>query len=203
MTRRLLPAVLTTAASTMLLAGCSGDPEGPRWSEAPAGTGTTSPAADDPWRTPAPAAAGAKSTACKLPVTFDVAQNWKPTAVDPGLIKQAGFTLRCEIDAKPAQLLGFLRVWTGPGATPAAALEKFLTGKTGVRSRATEAGTRPAAEATYVEEDPELDVRRHERLLAVATAQGVAILVIGGIDAETHRELLPAYELARQSLTVP
>ena len=61
MTRRLLPAVLTTAASTMLLAGCSGDPEGPRWSEAPAGTGTTSAAADDPWGTPAPAAAGAKS----------------------------------------------------------------------------------------------------------------------------------------------
>ncbi|WP_433305958.1 lipoprotein [Actinoplanes sp. CA-030573] len=184
-----------------LLTGCS-DHAPPA---APAPPPSTLAAA---WGTdPAPAAAAGKPGACKLPVTFDVAKSWKASSVPDGVADQGGFALRCEIDAKPAGHIGFLRVWVGDGkAEPGAALDAYLAEEPGVvgrQTRTVKAGDLPAAEATYLTENAELGVRRQERALAVATGTSTVLLVIGGLSPEEHRELLPAYVLARQTLTLP
>lgn len=51
-------------------------------------------------------------------------------------------------------------------------------------------------------DDAELDIRRQERLLAVSVPAGVVILDLGGLNLDEHRQLLPAFVLAQQSLTV-
>lgn len=77
---------------------------------------------------------GAAGSACELPVRFDIAKNWKAKAIDAeaepskapkgsagdvrgslpdAFLRQGSVTAACEIDAKPAGHIGFLRVWTG------------------------------------------------------------------------------------------
>src|SRR5690349_6690088 len=118
------------AASAALVlaapAGCSGG------GHASGGGGTRAQSAAA-WRDDtAPAASAAKlggaGTPCALPVTFDLARSWLAKPVPDGLGTQGGFALACEVDAKPAGHIGFLRVWAGGPATdtPAAALKRFL-----------------------------------------------------------------------------
>jgi len=146
-----------------------------------------------------------------LPVSFDLAQSWlaKPVAGDPagGLGKQGDLTLRCEVDAKPAGHLGFLRVWAGgkAGDDPAKALDSFLAADRNLidrQQRATKAGALSAAEVTYVRDNPAVGSRKRERALAVSTPKGVVVLALGGLDTGVHEQMLPAYQLAKQSLTV-
>ncbi|MEU1665806.1 lipoprotein [Streptomyces sparsogenes] len=169
------------------------------------------------------AAAGGKlggaGTACELPVRFDLAESWKPEAVkelkgvDPELgstlVKQGPVTLVCEIDAKPAGHIGFLRVWTGdkgkaaPGGEPRRLLKAFMAGEKHIRdARYTEAkaGDLPAAEVSYTLDDPSLDAPKPERALAVVTPRGGVVLHLGGLDTEEHKAMLPAYELAKRTM---
>src|SRR5262245_2190074 len=92
---------------------------------------------------------------CPLPVTMDVADRWQAEAVDGGTLRQGGLDLVCEIDAKPAGAIGFIRVWTGTVA-PRAALEAYVaeardTGE--VTYRDTEVGSGSGTEATWTEGD--------------------------------------------------
>ncbi|MEV4349546.1 lipoprotein [Actinoplanes sp. NPDC049596] len=152
---------------------------------------------------PAAASAGKIGAACPLPVTFDLAGEWAPEGVEDGLFDQGGFDLRCEIDAKPAGHLGFLRVWTGPGTDPAAALETFVKAEAGTapitdrRTRTTRLGDLPAVETTYLDTENE----RPERVLAVAAGDGIVILTLAGVDTGEHKAMLPAYVLARQTIS--
>lgn len=156
---------------------------------------------------------GAAGSPCSMPITFDLAADWKPEAVESApddefaaLLEQGPVTLVCEIDAKPAGNIGFMRVWVGAdaGDDTREALEAFVAD--GARNREQEAYTQieagkfAATEVTYVNTDEILDEPKKERAFAVATPRGVVIVDLGGLDSEEHEQMLPAYELARKTL---
>lgn len=198
-------------ALALVLAGCSSTatPEG-----APAKAGGSQPWLDDTKAATGAGPIGAPGSVCPLPVTFEVAKSWKPKVIETSpedklgaLVRQGNFTAKCEIDAKPAGIIGFLRVWTS--AEPAADARKALEEYVGTYKYATEpeyrevkAGSVTGAEVTYVTAAPESDKKR-ERALAVATPKGAVVLHVGGLDDDEHEQMLPAYVLAKQTLKVP
>ncbi|MFI9120134.1 lipoprotein [Streptomyces bikiniensis] len=224
---RLLAPLLLAAGP--LLTGCGGPEPLPEVAPAPrptsaqpsapapssAAPSTARPSSAGP-SGPAVAAAslGGRGTACPLPVSFSLPKDWKPNAIelptDPDLAdlaRRGPAVMRCEIDAKPAGLIGFLRVWTleKGSARPSAraALEAFVKGdetSSAVSYRETRAGTLPAVEATYTVRSALFDEDKEERAFAVTTPEGVVVVDLGGTDTAEHREMLPAYELARTTL---
>jgi hypothetical protein len=197
------------AAVLLVLAGCS--------SESPAAS--TKATGAQPWLDDTKAAAsagriGGSGTGCAMPVTFEVAKSWKPKAIEPSpdesleaLFRQGSYTAVCEIDAKPAGNLGFLRVWADSksSADGRAALEAFVKSNkyaTEPEYREFKAGSVTGAEVTYLLAAPESDKKR-ERALAVPTPKGAVVLHLGGLDTEEHEQMLPAYVLAKQTLQVP
>ncbi|MFF7167419.1 lipoprotein [Streptomyces sp. NPDC008086] len=176
---------------------------------------------------------GAAGSACELPVTFDIAQYWEAEAVDSGtkkdtsggngsadaeddelaqeiadaLLHQGPVTAACEVDAKPAGNIGFLRIWTGePGAEDArGVLEAFLADETGVskaKYSAFKTGGVAGAEVKYLVTSELLEETKEETALAVTTEKGPIVIHLGGMDTEEHRAMLPAYELAKKTLRV-
>ncbi|MFF3792738.1 lipoprotein [Streptomyces sp. NPDC001981] len=155
---------------------------------------------------------GGSGSACALPVTFDLAASWKPEAVRLGeddalneLVRQGPVTLVCEIDAKPAGSIGFLRVWTGDRTdrTPRQVLEAFLADEPNagkITYTDTEAGTLHATEVGYTVGGELLDGPQKKRAFAVSTPRGPVVVHLGGLDSEEHEEMLPAYELAKRTV---
>jgi hypothetical protein len=177
---------------------------------------------------------GAPDSACALPVTFDIAKDWKAKAVDaeavsdkasgkasdsgtddPGddigddvagsLLHQGPVTAACEVDAKPAGTIGFLRVWTGaPGKDDARrVLEAFVAAEDGANHatyRDVTAGDFDAVEVAYRYTSEILDETKEEQALAVTTPHGPVVLHLGGADTGEHRAMLPAFELAKRTL---
>ncbi|MFF3759900.1 lipoprotein [Streptomyces sp. NPDC002185] len=188
------PAVAAVLVTGALLTACATTPK----PDAPAPGGASG-------RSTVPAAAatlGGPGSACALPVSFALAEDWEPEAIedpeDPefaALTRQGPATVRCEVDAKPAGNIGYLRVWTAPkGSAARAALEGFVTAEKGSAAasyRETRAGALPATEVTYSVGPKE------ERAFAVATPKATVIVHLGGLDTDEHRAMLPAYELAR------
>ncbi|MEU3446581.1 lipoprotein [Streptomyces thermolilacinus] len=221
-------AVVAVAASA-LLAGCGlgTEPAGTKIEAAPGSAATRSPAApSSPAASPSPAAkggtVGAAGSACPLPVpvTFGTAADWEPKKVKPvtdpdlrelnELLEQGTLTLACEIDAKPAGHLGFLKVWTDDAkdTTPRAVLESFVADDDSPAQavyrdvRVGEGGTLAATEVTYLVTSALLDEQKQARALAVMTPRGPLVLELGGMDTEEHEAMLPAYELAKATLAV-
>jgi hypothetical protein len=163
---------------------------------------------------------GAAGSACELPVTFDVAKSWKAEAVDAegagdasgdlaeladAFLRQGPVTMACEIDAKPAGNIGFLRVWTGkPGDADArTVLEGFVAaeeGASGEKYRTFTAGGLTGAEVEYATTSKLMEETKQEHALAVTTPDGPVVLHLGGMDTEEHEAMLPAYELAKSTL---
>ncbi|WP_330461372.1 lipoprotein [Streptomyces sp. NBC_00820] len=170
---------------------------------------------------------GAAGSPCELPVSFDIAEGWKAKGIDaeaelsktaggsdggaPGelaesFLRQGPVTTACEIDAKPAGHLGFLRVWTGkPGAGDArAVLREFVAAEDDVseeRYRAVElGGGLSGVEVRYLYTSKLLDETKKETAFAVSTPQGPVVVHLGGLDTEEHEAMLPAYELAKRTL---
>ncbi|WP_405865051.1 lipoprotein [Streptomyces sp. NBC_00005] len=173
---------------------------------------------------------GASGSACELPVTFDIAKDWTAEAVDAGaakdkasgsgtadpedelgeevadaLLHQGPVTAACEVDAKPAGNIGFLRVWTGePGDDDArTVLEAFVAAEDGTSKaqyRNVKAGDLDGAEVAYQYTSKILDETKQEHALAVTTASGPVVLHLEGLDTEEHRAMLPAFELAKRTL---
>ncbi|MFJ5262323.1 lipoprotein [Streptomyces sp. NPDC088387] len=165
---------------------------------------------------------GASGSACELPVTFDVAEDWEPEAIESGtgddatgdaaelaelLLTQGPVTAVCEIDAKPAGHLGFIRVWTGePGeADERGVLAEFVAAEEGARnsderysSFTTDGLT--GTEVTYLHTSKLLDETKKERAFAVTTPSGPVVVHLGGLDTEEHEAMLPAYELAKKTV---
>ncbi|MGW0944861.1 lipoprotein [Streptomyces sp. NPDC002623] len=162
---------------------------------------------------------GASGSACELPVTFDIAEFWKAEAVDTteataggdlaelvdAFARQGPVTMACEIDAKPAGKIGFLRVWTGkPGDADArTVLEAFVAAEpeaSGAKYSTFEAGDVTGAEVEYVTTSKVLEESKTEHALAVTTSAGPVVLHLGGLDTDEHNAMLPAYELAKSTL---
>jgi hypothetical protein len=173
---------------------------------------------------------GASGSACELPVTFAIAKNWKAEAVDAGaasdkasgsgtadpedalgddvadaLLHQGPVTAVCEVDAKPAGNIGYLRVWTGePGDDdPRTVLKGFVAAEDGAskaKYRTFTAGGLDGVEVEYQYTSEILDETKQEHALAVTTARGPVVLHLGGLDDEEHRAMLPAFELAKRTL---
>ena len=156
---------------------------------------------------------GDPGSSCPMPVTFDLAADWKPDPVEndtddefSALFDQGPVSLVCEIDAKPAGHIGFLRVWIGAdaGDDTRRALEAFVADGAKDRKdeayRETKAGKFAATEVTYLNTNEFLDEPKKERAFAVSTPEGVVVVDLGGFDSEEHEQMLPAYELARKTL---
>lgn len=182
-------------AAVVVVAGCGSN-------EPAKGSGSSEAAA--PWHDGVKAAAsagkvGASDSACPLPVIIDLPDKWKPVHIDEGEFRQADLSNVCEIDAKPAGSIGFLRVWIGPATEPRAALESFVGVQKNARDpqyRDTAVGKGSGAEATWV--DPESG--RH-RAFAVSTPLRTIIISAGTIDDEEYLAMLPALLLAKETLT--
>ncbi|MGW1209527.1 lipoprotein [Streptomyces sp. NPDC002499] len=163
---------------------------------------------------------GKPGSACELPVTFDIAADWKAKAIDAetagdgsdlaeeladALLHQGPVTGACEVDAKPAGHIGFLRVWTGkPGKDDArTVLEAFVAAEDNT-SKPTyttfKSGGLDGVEVEYLFTSKLLEETKKERALAVTTASGPVVLHLGGLDTEEHEDMLPAFELAKQTL---
>ncbi|MEV8228713.1 lipoprotein [Streptomyces sp. NPDC079167] len=203
--RALVSAVVVTAA----VAGCSSSPgggdTGKNGDHVPAEAAGSTAAAKG-------ATLGAPGSACELPVTFALAAEWKPEAVevDPDselaeLGQQGSVTMVCEIDAKPAGNIGYLRVWQGKPSddAPRAVLEAFVTADPNA-GKATytdfRAGSLAGTEVGYTVDGELLDEPKTERAFAVATPDGPVVVHLGGLDSQEHGEMLPAYELAKRTL---
>ncbi|MFE4328652.1 MULTISPECIES: lipoprotein [unclassified Streptomyces] len=207
----MVPAALLAA---LVLAGCSSAPQD-------AGAGAEKPAGGKPSQKAGAAGktavkggtVGGSGSACPLPVTFDLAASWKPKAVDvdpdselgAALGVQGQVTMVCEIDAKPAGNIGYLRVWQGKKSdrTPRRVLEAFIADEDGagkVTYTDTRAGDLAAAEVGYTVRSELLDELKKERAFAVATPDGPVVVHLGGMDSEEHEAMLPAYELAKKSV---
>jgi len=153
---------------------------------------------------------GTAASGCALPVTFGLAEDWKPKAVTIAgdellaeLAQQGPLTMACEIDAKPAGLIGFLRVWTGKSGDPRANLTAFI-GKDALKPAFTELqiGGRPAVEVVYEKKSQLDDAIEPEQAFVVETGQGLLAVSMDSFDSGEHKDMLPAYELAKSSLEV-
>ncbi|MDH6437711.1 hypothetical protein M2158_006252 [Streptomyces sp. SAI-144] len=187
-----------------VLTGCSEAAEGDdsKASAHPSGTVETT-GADDPAVTSG-GTIGAAGSACELPVTFDIAKSWKAEAVEAPL-SQGPVSLACEIDAKPAGNIGFLRVWAGKSgaADTRTVLEAFIADEDGVTKEKYStftAGGVSGVEVEYLYSSELLGETKKESAFAVTTADGPVVVHLGGLDTEEHEEMLPAYELARRTL---
>ncbi|MEV7690852.1 lipoprotein [Streptomyces bungoensis] len=214
-------AALGTVLLAAALSGCA----------TPGGTeGTARPSASATARTAASGGTvGTAGSACELPVSFAVAKHWKAKGIDApaaaakassgpdgdlagaladAFLRQGPVTAACEIDAKPAGHIGFLRVWTGkPGDADArAVLRAFVAAEDDVSGEKYHAFTTavglPGAEVEYVTTSKLLEESKKERALAVSTPDGPVVLHLGGMDTDEHEAMLPAYELAKQTLRV-
>ncbi|MFF9195123.1 lipoprotein [Streptomyces sp. NPDC014779] len=208
--RAAVPAALLAAG--LLLTGCGADTGTGQGAAAAPAQRSTAPAAPAGPGTAAPAGTvGGPGTPCALPVSFSLAADWEPEAVEPAadpdlaaLTRQGPATLRCEVDAKPAGHIGFLRVWTVPEGRARAALEAFVTAEKGARGAvysAAEAGPLTGVQTVYQVHEELVGGTKTERAFAVGTADGGVVIVhLGGLDAEEHEAMRPAYELARSTL---
>ncbi|WP_030692799.1 lipoprotein [Streptomyces globisporus] len=205
-TRTAVPAALV-AGLLLTACGTTPKPDAPAAPTAPektTATKSTAPAVK------AAATLGGPGTACALPVSFGLAEGWKPEAVDDpenpefaALTRQGPAVVRCEVDAKPTGNVGYLRVWTVAKGPARAALEGFVKAAdkpSAVTYRETRAGAPAATEVTYTTHGELTDETKEQRAFAVSAREGAVVIVhLGGLDTDEHRAILPAYELAKST----
>ncbi|MFI2764003.1 lipoprotein [Streptomyces echinatus] len=224
------------AAATALaavLAGCAGSAEDDGKKSVSASSSAKGAAAGGTAAKDTAAARGGTvgpaGSACELPVTFGLAQHWKAKSIDAekelskapngedgdlsgalaeAFLRQGPVTAACEIDAKPAGNIGFLRVWTGkPGdADAGSVLRGFVAAEDNVskpeyHSFRTGSGL-AAVEVEYLCTSKLLEETKKESAFAVSTPDGPVVLHLGGMDTDEHEEMRPAYDLAKQTLTL-
>jgi hypothetical protein len=192
----------TLVASVVLLSACGSGPAGDPTPASPAPSGAASaPAApaDPAFAEPAPAEAGGTigpGTACAIPATLSTAPKWNPKDVSRHDLTVGEATLRCEIDPKPAGVVGFIWVYTYDGDDAQHALTTVLAhpslgGKKSAEQQVT-IGGKSGVEAALVAE---------ETGPGRAFAAGGVVVVWRGFEEEDFVAGLPAYVLARTSVT--
>ncbi|MQY34287.1 hypothetical protein SRB17_22530 [Streptomyces sp. RB17] len=219
-------AVVVAVALAATLGGCAKSADGAGKSASSASSDAQSEGARET-ATASGGSIGAAGSACELPVRFDIAKRWKARAIDAeaelskaskgsdgdlsgsladAFLRQGPVTAACEIDAKPAGHIGFLRVWTGKAgkADAGSVLRGFVAaednaGKAKYHSFRTGGGL-TGVEVEYLYTSKLLDETKKETALAVGTPDGPVVLHLGGMDSEEHEAMRPAYELAKQTL---
>lgn len=224
--RKLTWAAATAVLSVGMLTGCS-SADGKSGDSAKASAGAAKETGKDTGQTDTgkkdagkavgkqdSARIGTAGTACELPVSFEVAKGWKPKASSADdarmlakLYDRTSTKATCAIDAKPAGLLGTMRVWTGERTdkSPRQVLDAFMADEKRVVEQEfseTKAGDLPAAEVTYKEKSPILDEPAPKRALAVTTPKGTMILILTAFDDGEYKDMLPAYELAKKTMSL-
>lgn len=155
-------------------------------------------------------AVGAKGSACELPVTFTVAEKWQPKAVkiedgDPlaELARRGKLRMACEINARPAGLAAFLRVWVAPPAAGdlRSALKALLTGEKTRKAGYTpvKIGGGDAMELKYQVYSELMEEYSDRRAFAVATADGPVVVELSGLEGDDPAAQA-AYEQAKSTL---
>ncbi|GLW33090.1 lipoprotein [Actinoplanes regularis] len=187
------------ALAALALTGCGSE-----------GEKTSTEAVTTAAATPAGPRVGAAGSGCELPVSFSLATDWKPkkvTVTDEELLaaltKKGPFTMACEVDAKPAGNLGFIRIWTGEQAELRPSLEAFI-GADAQQAKFTElqVGGKPALEVDYQLKSQLDGSLEQERAFVLDAGKGLVAVTLDSVDSDEYKEMLPAYELARTSLTV-
>lgn len=184
-------ALLTGAAAVAALTACS--------SNDPASSPSSS-ASPEPSGAPAAAAGseiGAAGSACPLPVSISVADKWKPSAIEgePELL--------CEISARPAGSIGFLRIYHKKGTTDAKAALTAYTAKpqySDVKLTDIKAGAVAGEEAAYAIDSS--GTKTPGLVFAVPVSDGTVVVSLDSLDEEIQRDNRPAYDLAKSSLKV-
>ncbi|WP_320066786.1 lipoprotein [Micromonospora sp. RTGN7] len=157
---------------------------------------------------PAPAGVtvGAGGSACELPITFSVPARWAAAPVgDASGMTLGGSRLRCEVDAKPAGKVGFLRVWAVEAGTldVRASLEEFLAeyGRVSeIEYRRVRRGPLELVEATYLQRNELSGGPNRQRALVAQTPGGAILLTFGGMDTGEFEAMFPAYQLATSTV---
>jgi hypothetical protein len=210
-----------------VLTGCSGAAEDDGTKTSASASASADAASDSDTAVKSGGTIGAAGSACELPVTFDIAKDWEAEAIDTGagsgagsggsekdepaqeivdaLLYQGPVAAACEVDAKPAGNIGFLRVWTGkPGDADArAVLEAFVAAENGASKEkysTFKAGGLAGVEVKYLYTSELLEETKEESAIAVTTEKGPVVIHLGGLDTDEHRAMLPAYELAKRTL---
>ncbi|WP_199553058.1 lipoprotein [Streptomyces sp. N35] len=223
--------VLAAAVMAGLVAGCSGGGDGKASGSKTPGAGKSdgSGKSDDQKNGDADAggekstppakaggSVGAAGSACKLPVTFKTAAQWKAEEIDIApddefaeLAVQGPVIARCEIDAKPAGNIGFIRVYVEEPVTadadPLDVLKKYVAADEEPADdmyRAFTSGDVKGMQVEYESTSRLLEETKTERAFAVRTPEGIVVVALGGMDTQEHEAMLPAYELAKQTLKV-
>ncbi|MBO3743966.1 lipoprotein [Actinoplanes flavus] len=160
---------------------------------------------------------GAAGSACELPVSFELAADWEPKAVDvealgelAELARVGVFTVRCEIDAKPAGNVGFLRVHVADGLSgaPRDHLAMFVKASSrgqevsGATYSDVQIGGAQAAEVTWEAYNRSLDHKSKYSAFALNTSEGAMVVRLSPFGADEHPAMLPAFQLAERTLTI-
>ncbi|GLY06908.1 MULTISPECIES: lipoprotein [Actinoplanes] len=191
------------ATSAILLSACSGN-------------SSTETAPDPAVSSVAPAAAGAAEAGrvgeagsdCPMPISVGLAEGYTAKAVVlseddelAALARRGTLTMVCEIDAKPAGNIGYLRVYTGKGTDLKTTLTAFI-GEKALTPAFTELtiGGQPAIEAVYTEKSQLDDTIEPERAFVVKAGDGITAVSLESLDGDEHQAMLPAYELAKSAL---
>lgn len=151
---------------------------------------------------------GTAKSPCEFPVSFQTGKGWLAVAVGApwgDRARKESLAMVCEIAAKPAGHIAFIRVWTDPRASggPRRALDAYLRGedvRNPVWSDLTLGGA-PGTEVVYGAYSESLKETRTERAFAVQTPKGVVVVMVGGMDVD-DKAVVAAYELAKKTLAV-
>ncbi|PMR60943.1 hypothetical protein C1A38_11835 [Verrucosispora sp. ts21] len=199
-----------------LLAGCGGGAQTDT-GEQPGGGATGAPWHDEVTAATASETVGAGAP-CPLPVTFGLADGWRVSeiktpdpddevaaAVAEALTRRGGTTARCEADGR-AVASGFLRVWTADDADVPArqTLEAFVAAgqkATDPQYRQTRVGDLDVIEASWLSYRELRDEDIREWALAVRVGEATVLLEVSSTSFGDPLDLLPAYRLARDTLT--
>ncbi|OLR91603.1 hypothetical protein BJP25_25955 [Actinokineospora bangkokensis] len=173
----------------------------PRGAAAPP-TPTAPATAADTWQDQAAPAepqaqVGTPASPCPMPFTFDTPAGWTPTPGDAE--SRDGLSATCTVTGPPTTL----RAWVGsdPGSTPRGALERFIQGEgkiTDPEYRESPVGRSTGVELTFAHPDTP---GARSRAFAVATPLRTLVVSLNAPTPEAYQQALPAYLLAKQSLT--
>ncbi|ONI75140.1 hypothetical protein ALI144C_41065 [Actinosynnema sp. ALI-1.44] len=153
---------------------------------------------------------GADGSPCPLPVTFKLPDGWKAQSVSTegsDAFAIGDVKLACELDAKPAGMVGFIRVFVGDTGKPSEdVLKAFVAtykgegpGDSAEKYSAAKIGGADGSEVSYVSHPIDGDGKK-EAAFAVKPGARTILVHVGGLDNEEHESMLPGFKLVKESL---